>query len=218
MSGDGFDVEDLIACYRQGVFPMAEARDDERIYLIDPPERGIIPLDGFHVPHRLARTVRQGGVEIRIDSAFAQVLAECARSRPGRDDTWINPGIEMLYREMFARGLAHSVECWRDGQLVGGLYGVCLHGAFFGESMFSNETDASKTALVHLVARLRRGGYALLDAQFMTGHLSQFGCVEIAREDYRRRLKLALAIEGDFFALPPQAPGVAVLQAISHAS
>jgi len=214
----GFDVETLIDCYRQGLFPMAETRDDETIYLIDPEHRGVIPLEGFHLPHRLARTVRAGRFEVRVDSAFAQVIGECARPGPGRLETWINAPIEALYGELFQRGLAHSVETWLEGRLVGGLYGVSLGGAFFGESMFSRARDASKVALVHLVARLKAGGYRLLDAQFITDHLVQFGTEEIPRAAYHRQLAAALSVEGKFGRLPAYSTPETVLQAISQAS
>ncbi len=197
---DAFTVDDLITCYQRGVFPMADARHDESVFLIDPERRGVLPLDGVHIPRRLARTVRADTFEIRIDSAFDAVVEACATSRPGRLETWINAPIQRLYGELFARGLAHSVECWRDGAMVGGLYGVSLGAAFFGESMFSTERDASKVALAHLVARLRVGGYRLLDTQFITDHLMQFGALEIARAAYRRRLAEALACRG---RLPP---------------
>ncbi len=213
-----FDVDDLIACYRRGVFPMAEARNDETIFLIDPDLRGIIPLDAFHAPRRLARTVRSDRYDVRIDSAFADVIGGCARPAPGRTETWISHPIQNLYQELFLRGLAHSVECWREDRLMGGLYGVCLGGAFFGESMFSRERDASKIALVHLVGRLRAGGFGLLDTQFLTPHLAQFGTLEIPRAAYRVQLKRALATTADFYRMPAYAPGEAVLQAISQAS
>ena len=213
-----FTPDDLIACYRRGVFPMADSRGDERVFLVDPERRGVIPLDGFHVSRRLARTIRGDAFEVRIDSAFAEVVAACAAPRPDRPETWINRPIERLYGELFARGAAHSVEAWRDGELVGGLYGVALGGAFFGESMFSTVRDASKAALVHLVARLRVGGYRLLDAQFMTEHLAQFGAEEIDRRTYRARLAAAVAAEADFYRLTPGAGGAAVLQAISQTS
>ncbi len=196
-----FDVRDLLDCYARGVFPMADAREDARVFLIDPERRGVIPFDRFHVPRRLARTVRGDPFEVRIDTAFHEVVLACAASGPGRTETWINRPIEQLYLELHAHGFAHSVECWRDGQLVGGLYGVALQGAFFGESMFSRARDASKVALVHLVARLIAGGYVLLDAQFMTEHLAQFGAEEISRLEYHRRLGRALAVDGDFYAL-----------------
>ncbi len=219
---DGFTVEDLVACYRRGVFPMAEARDDPRVFLIDPEQRGVLPLTGFHVPRRLARTVRQAPFEVRIDTAFEAVIHACAAAAPDRPETWINAAIQHLYRELFVRGLAHTLECWRGDELVGGLYGVSLGGAFFGESMFSTERDASKVALVHLVGRLIVGGYQLLDAQFLTDHLSQFGAEKVSRSDYRRRLLAALTAPADFYRLAPAAGGAAgaelVLQAISQTS
>jgi len=213
-----FSVDDLIACYQRGVFPMADARDDERIFLIDPDRRGVIPLRGFHVPHRLARTVRGDAFQVRIDTAFEAVIEACAEARPGRMETWINAPIQALYGELYARGLAHSVECWVDGDLVGGLYGVTLGAAFFGESMFSLARDSSKVALIHLVARLIAGRYQLLDTQFLTGHLSQFGAQDIPRAHYRKRLVQALAGDADFDRLPAYANGASVLQAISQAS
>ncbi|MDO9335075.1 MAG: leucyl/phenylalanyl-tRNA--protein transferase [Caulobacter sp.] len=213
---DAFTPEDLIACYQRGVFPMADSRDDEGVFLIDPQRRGVLPLDGFQLSSRLARTVRSGRFDVHVDTAFARVVDLCAQGAPGREDTWINPTIEALYSELHRRGLAHSVETWREGRLVGGLYGVSLGGAFFGESMFSRATDASKVALVHLVARLRVGGYRLLDCQFVTDHLTQFGVVEIPRAEYHRRLAQALEVDADFgrFEDGPQA----ALQAISQAS
>jgi leucyl/phenylalanyl-tRNA---protein transferase len=215
-----FDARDLLACYARGVFPMADAREDERVFLIDPERRGVIPLDGFHVAHRLARTVRSEPFEVRTDSAFRAVVQACAEAGPGRFETWINHPIEDLYVQLHERGFAHTVECWRDGELVGGLYGVSLHGAFFGESMFSRARDASKVALVHLVARLIAGGYRLLDTQFMTAHLSQFGAVEISRRDYHRRLATALSAEGEFQRAGggEGLAGAAALQVISQAS
>lgn len=213
-----FTLEDLIECYARGVFPMAETREDDRVYLVDPEFRGVLPLETFHVPSRLARTVRSDRFEVRIDTCFADVVAACAAPRSGSDETWINEPIRRMYQDLFARGLAHSVECWLEGKMVGGLYGVSLHGAFFGESMFSTERDASKVALVHLVGRLKAGRYRLLDAQFMTGHLIQFGAEEIGRDAYLGRLKEALSVDGDFFALPSRASGAQALQAITQAS
>lgn len=212
-----FDVRDLLSCYARGVFPMADAREDERVFLIDPERRGVIPLDDFHVSRRLARTVRSEPFEIRTDTAFRSVVQACAASGPGRSETWINLPIENLYVQLNALGFAHSVECWEGGELVGGLYGVSLEGAFFGESMFSRRRDASKVALVHLVARLLLGGYRLLDAQFMTEHLNQFGAIEISRRDYRRRLALALSVDADFQRTGALG-GAAALQVISQAS
>ena len=212
-----FDAQDLLDCYARGVFPMADAREDSRVFLIDPERRGVIPLDGFHVGRRLARTVRAEPFEIRTDSGFREVVQACAASGPGRTETWINHPIEDLYVELHAKGFAHTVECWQDGELVGGLYGVSLRGAFFGESMFSRRRDASKVALVHLVARLLAGGYRLLDAQFMTDHLTQFGATEIARADYHRRLAAALDVEAGFQRAEAMG-GAAALQVISQAS
>ena len=196
-----FDARDLLDCYARGVFTMADAREDSRVFLIDPERRGVIPLAGFHVQRRLARTVRADPFEVRIDTAFHEVVLACAASGPGRMETWINRPIERLYLQLHSRGHAHSLECWQDGALVGGLYGVSLKGAFFGESMFSRRRDASKVALVHLVARLIAGGFRLLDAQFMTEHLSQFGAEEIGRAEYHRRLVRALAVDADFYGL-----------------
>lgn len=212
--------DDLIECYRHGVFPMAEARDSDELNLVDPHLRGVFPLHAFHVPKRLARTVRQDRFEVRADTAFAAVVAECAEPEGDyRDETWINADIERLYGELHARGQAHSVECWQEGELVGGLYGVSIGAAFFGESMFSRETDASKVALVHLVGRLIIGGYRLLDAQFHTDHLAQFGIEEIPRAEYQVRLAGALAgVAGAFGAAGGGTTGAVVLQAISHTS
>jgi leucyl/phenylalanyl-tRNA--protein transferase len=186
----------LISAYCQGVFPMAG--DDGVVRFYEPDPRAIIPLDAFHVPRRLARTARNGDLEIRVDSAFRRVIEECAAPRPG-GGTWINQEIIDAYTELHARGFAHSVEAWRGGELVGGLYGVAIRGLFAGESMFSRERDASKVALVHLVERLRRGGFTLLDTQFVVGpHMLQFGTVEIPRAEYHRRLVAALRVEARF--------------------
>lgn len=195
-----FDVRDVLACYARGVFPMADARDDDRVFLIDPEHRGVLPLTGFHVSRRLARTVRQDRFEVRANTAFHEVVLGCAAAGPGRVQTWINRPIEQLYLQLHDLGHAHSVEAWQDGELVGGLYGVSLKGAFFGESMFSRRTDASKVALVHLVARLIAGRFLLLDTQFLTDHLSRFGAVEIPRAEYHRRLATALNSEADLYA------------------
>ena len=213
-----FTVDDLIKCYERGVFPMADSRTDDSVFLVDPDWRGVLPLDEFHIPKRLARTVRAGLFAVRIDTAFEAVVASCAAERPGRTETWISGAIQDLYGQLFTRGLAHSIECWQDGQLVGGLYGVALGGAFFGESMFSNVRDASKVALVHLVARLIAGRYQLLDTQFITEHLTQFGVRDISRQDYQRRLGLALNRDSDFYQLPTYAAGAEVLQVITQIS
>jgi leucyl/phenylalanyl-tRNA--protein transferase len=195
--------EILIAAYAAGIFPMAESADDPELYWIDPEDRGIIPLEAFHVPRRLRRTIKQNRFEIRCDTAFEAVIRSCAAASDKRPNTWINDEIVRLYQVLFARGAAHSVECWRQGGLVGGLYGVSLGAAFFGESMFSRETDASKVALVHLVARLRLGGFRLLDTQFLTPHLARFGAVEVSRAHYRRLLAAALAQRALFPAALP---------------
>jgi leucyl/phenylalanyl-tRNA--protein transferase len=213
-----FSLDDLIDCYRRGVFPMADARHDRRVFLVDPAKRGVIPLDGFHVSRRLARTIRTGRFEVRADTAFAEVVAACATARPGRMETWINVPIQQMCDALFARGLAHSVEAWLGGRLVGGLYGIALGGAFFGESMFSTERDASKVALAHLVARLKAGGFRLLDTQFLTEHLATFGAEEISRAEYGRRLAAALPVKADFDAAGAYEGGTWVMQAISQAS
>jgi leucyl/phenylalanyl-tRNA--protein transferase len=219
---EAFSARDLLACYARGVFPMADAREDARIFLIDPERRGVIPLTGFHVPRRLARTLRAEPYEVRVDTAFHEVVLACAAPGPGRIETWINHPIERLYLRLHEMGFAHSVECWADGALAGGLYGVALKGAFFGESMFSQARDASKVALAHLAARLIVGGFHLLDTQFLTEHLAQFGAEEIGRREYQKRLKAALAVEADFqragAAGAGAAGGASVLQVISQAS
>ena len=190
--------EILLRAYAAGIFPMAESADDPELFWVDPKRRGVIPLDAFHVPRRLRRVVRQNIFTIRCDTAFEAVMHGCAESNDKRPNTWINDEILELYIGLFERGAAHSVECWHDGELVGGLYGVSLGGAFFGESMFSRVTDASKVALVHLVARLRHGGYRLLDTQFLTPHLAQFGAIEITRARYHRLLGEALRYRAAF--------------------
>lgn len=176
--------EILLRAYAEGLFPMAERRDDPALYWVSPEMRGLIPLDGFHVPRRLARTVKSGRYDVTADRAFGEVMRGCAEPAEGREQTWINDEILRLYMALHASGHAHSVECWQAGELVGGLYGVCLGAAFFGESMFSRARDASKVALVHLVEALRRGGFVLLDTQFLTRHLATFGAYEIPRDDY----------------------------------
>ena len=196
----------LLRAYALGIFPMAERRDDNEVYWVDPERRGILPLEEFHLPRRLARTVRQERFEVRCDADFDAVVEACAAPDFGRSETWINGPIRRLTNQLFALGYGHSVECRRKGELVGGLYGIALGGAFFGESMFSRERDASKVALVHLVARLKLGGFRLLDTQFITQHLAQFGTIEIARTDYRRLLAEALAAPGQFYgAVAPEA-------------
>ncbi len=175
----------VLRAYRHGLFPMAEGRAGDRLFWLDPVKRGVLPLDGFHLSRRLLRTALSGPFEVTVDRNFPGTIAGCATPLPDRTDTWINPQIERLFTELFRMGYAHSVETWQDGTLVGGLYGVSMGGVFFGESMFSFARDASKIALVHLVARLRLGGYRLLDTQFVTAHLTQFGAMEIPRDTYK---------------------------------
>jgi leucyl/phenylalanyl-tRNA--protein transferase len=194
----------LIEAYAAGIFPMAESADDPELFWVDPMRRGILPLDAFHVPRRLRRVLRSGRLAVRCDTHFEAVIRGCAEANDTRPTTWINDEIVRLYGALFARGAAHSVECWHDGELVGGLYGVSLGAAFFGESMFSRTPDASKVALVHLVARLRAGGYRLLDTQFLTPHLAQFGAVEVTRARYHRMLAEALRYRAVF---PCDLPG-----------
>ena len=201
----------LLKAYACGIFPMAESADDPGLYWIEPDRRGIIPLDRFHVPHRLARTVRSDQFEVRVDHDFAAVIEGCAEPVPGRRKTWINTRIRRLYGDLHAIGHGHSIEAWHGDRLVGGLYGVRLGRAFFGESMFSRERDASKVALVHLVARLVAGGFTLLDTQFVTDHLARFGALEVGRRDYQRLLDAALDGFGDFARAPRRLSGADAL-------
>ncbi|KAB2875101.1 MAG: leucyl/phenylalanyl-tRNA--protein transferase [Bauldia sp.] len=208
----------LLKAYAVGIFPMAESADDPGLYWIEPEARGIIPLDEFHIPRRLARTVAGDLFEIRIDTDFEAVIEGCAEAMPGRLKTWINERIRRLYRDLFALGHCHTIEAWRNGHLVGGLYGVRLGAAFFGESMFSRERDASKVALVHLVARLKAGGFRLLDTQFTTRHLKQFGAIDVDRRAYHRLLEEAIAGDADFYRLAGGATGEDALQSVSQTS
>ncbi len=198
-SDDAITPDLLLQAYAAGVFPMAESADDPGLYWVEPRERGVLPLDDFHVSASLAKTVRSDRFTIRIDTDFDAVIGACAETR---DDTWINARIRSLYGALFDRGDAHTVEAWRGDRLVGGLYGVSIGGAFFGESMFHLERDASKAALVHLVARLRKGGYRLLDTQFVTPHLATFGALAVPRRRYRLMLEEAIAARGDFLVWP----------------
>lgn len=206
--------EILLKAYAVGMFPMAESAEDPSLFWVEPEWRGVIPLDGFHLPRRLARTVRQDVFDMRIDTDFEAVIDGCAAPAAGRRKTWINGRIRRLYGELFRRGHCHTVEAWQDGKLVGGLYGVSLGAAFFGESMFSRRNDASKVSLVHLMARLVAGGYRLLDTQFITEHLTQFGALEIPREIYAARLEAAIQDRGDWLALPPVIEGADALAAL----
>jgi leucyl/phenylalanyl-tRNA--protein transferase len=216
------DPDLLLRAYSIGVFPMADSRVADDVYWVEPKKRGILPLDKFRLARSLAKTIRSDRFTVTADRAFAEVVSECARSTADRPDTWINPAIESAYADLHRRGHAHSIETWQDGRLVGGLYGVKLGGAFFGESMFSRESNASKVALAWLVARLRYGRFSLLDCQFITDHLQSLGAIEVSRDDYVALLDGALGIAGgtiggavvgappDFFALdglaPPEAP------------
>ena len=211
------DPDLLLRAYAGGIFPMAESADDPELFWVEPDKRGVLPLDGFHLARRLARTVRSEHFTVTCDTDFDAVIDGCAAPAPGREGTWINAEIRRLYGELFRRGHVHTVEVRRDGRLVGGLYGVRIGGAFFGESMFSRETDASKVALVHLVARLRIGGFVLLDAQFITAHLARFGAIEVPRRAYRARLAAALPVVAGFhrFGRPGEATsGAAAVAAI----
>jgi len=198
--------EVLLKAYACGIFPMAESADDPALYWIEPEKRGIIPLERFHLPARLARTVRSDRFTVTIDRDFDAVLDACAEPRAGRPRTWINTRIRTLYRKLHERRHCHSVEAYEGDTLAGGLYGVTLGRAFFGESMFHRRRDASKVALVHLVARLRAGGFKLLDTQFVTDHLKTFGAVEVPRRQYHKLLEAALAGDGDFGALGGKRP------------
>lgn len=195
---------------------MAESRDDEGFFIVDPEWRCVFPLDGFHVPRRLARTIRRDTFTFTINREFARVIDGCAAPGKDREDTWINPDIRALYMELHKCGTAHSVEARINGELVGGLYGVAVGGAFFGESMFSWVTDASKAALVQLVARLKRGGFKMLDAQFITPHLEQFGAQTLPRRIFHALLGAALETHGDFRALPVETKGAELLSALPH--
>jgi leucyl/phenylalanyl-tRNA---protein transferase len=187
------DIDLLLRGYANGVFPMADARDDANAYWVEPKRRAILPLGGFRVSASLAKTIRQNRFRVTADTAFAQVIDTCAAVAPDRDETWINADIEAAFRVLHAKGSAHSVECWQGDELVGGLYGLSMGRAFFGESMFSRATDASKVALAWLVARLKMGGYELLDCQFMTDHLASLGAIEISQTAYVKLLKNALS-------------------------
>jgi len=209
----------LLRAYAVGIFPMAESADDPTLYWIEPEARGIMPLDeDFHVPKRLARTIASNRFTVTVDDAFEEVITACAAPAPGRRKTWINSRIRRLYTALYELGHCHSVEVRYEDRLVGGLYGVRLGAAFFGESMFSIERDASKVALVHLVARLRVGGFRLLDTQFITPHLARFGAYEVPKADYHRLLDAAVAETADFYRFAGGATSEDVLQSVSQTS
>lgn len=210
--------DSLLRSYMLGLFPMADSVEAKDLFWVDPDLRGVIPFDAFHVSRSLRKTIRKGRFEVTFDGDFKGVMEACREKRPERPSSWINDEIIELYCELHERGHAHSVETRLDGKLVGGLYGVSLGAAFFGESMFSHMTDASKTALVYLVARLKSGGYTLLDTQFQTEHLSSFGAVEMPRGRYHTYLQEALETAADFYSLPVNTSPEAVLQLIDHKS
>ena len=217
----GITLDMLLRAYAHGIFPMSESRHDPHISWFDPDKRGILPLEAFHLPRRLARLVHQDRFRVSVDEDFRAVIEGCASPRPGRWTTWINDSIIDMFTGLHAIGHAHSVECWDGDELAGGLYGVALGAAFFGESMFSVRDDASKVALAHLMARLHAGGFRLLDTQFVTGHLARFGAAEISRAEYLRRLKSAVGREADFYSLGAATPGseiLALLQSMTQTS
>ncbi|MEI6418187.1 MAG: leucyl/phenylalanyl-tRNA--protein transferase [Sphingomonadales bacterium] len=219
------DPDMLLRAYASGIFPMAERADSSDVFWVEPKRRGVLPLDGFHLPRSLAKLLKQGRFRLTVDTAFSDVLAACAAPSPGRSETWINPLIAEAYARLHAQGHAHSVEAWdHDGQLAGGLYGVRLGGAFFGESMFTRVRDASKCCLAALVARLQVGGFQLLDTQFLTSHLAGFGAVEMPAREYRLQLRDALAVSGDFGAFEADVAasgmrtGQRIVQLLTHTS
>ena len=200
-----FDVditpELIIRAYRAGIFPMSEDASDENLFWVSPELRGILPLDGFRLSTSLRKAMRRSGFNVRVDTDFEAVIDACATVGADRETTWINGTIRQVYGQLFARGVAHTVEVWDGPELVGGLYGLAIGGAFFGESMFHRRTNASKIAMAHLVARLNAGGFVLLDTQFLTDHLESLGGIEISREDYEERLADALTYQADWHAI-----------------
>jgi leucyl/phenylalanyl-tRNA--protein transferase len=212
------DIDLLLRGYANGVFPMADARDDTSAYWVEPKRRAILPLSGFRVSQSLAKTIRQDRFRVTADTAFARVIDTCAAVAPDRDETWINADIEAAFRVLHARGLAHSVECWHEGELIGGLYGLAMGRAFFGESMFSRATDASKVALAWLVARMKMGGFELLDCQFMTEHLASLGAIEISQAAYLKLLNQALSASDQVSTVASPSPSGASAGSASGAA
>lgn len=210
--------QDVLRAYMNGYFPMADSREDEDIFWVEPEFRGTFPLDKFHIPRSLAKTIRKEPYRVTVDTAFSDVMKGCASPAKDRAETWINGTIFELYNQIHAMGYAHSIECWEGDDLVGGLYGIAMNGAFFGESMFHTKTDASKIALVYLVARLKCGGYTLLDAQFMTEHLARFGATSMPQDDYLKELDEALKVNTDFYSLGKDLGPEPILQLITHTS
>lgn len=212
------DPDDLLKAYTLGYFPMAKTRFDEHVLWVMPEARGVLPLGEARAPKRLLRTLMAEPFEVTIDTAFSEVIALCAKTTKSREDTWINHAVEDVFVALHASGHAHSVECWRGGELAGGLYGLALGGIFCGESMFSIARDASKIAMLHLIARLKHGGFQLLDTQFYTDHLAQFGVRECPNTDYQLMLNSMLARRADFRRPPLQLPALTVLQSITQTS
>ncbi|MCK5575016.1 MAG: leucyl/phenylalanyl-tRNA--protein transferase [Sphingomonadales bacterium] len=210
--------QDVLRAYVNGYFPMADSREDDDIFWVEPEERGVFPLDTFHIPKSLVKTIKKEPFTVTVDRAFPAVMKGCASPLKGRDETWINHVIYDLYTQLHKEGFAHSVECWQDDKLVGGLYGISINGAFFGESMFHLKTDASKVALVYLVARLKHGGFKLLDAQFITEHLMRFGAVTMPQEKYLEKLREAVTVTADFYSLAEDVSPTRVLQLITQTS
>ena len=209
----------LLKAYSCGIFPMAESAEDDELFWIEPKHRGIIPLDQVHVPKRLARTIRSEKFKVKIDQDFQGVMQGCADPRPDRPSTWINNRIKELYYELFENGHCHTVEVYHDDKLVGGLYGVELNAAFFGESMFSYMPDASKVALIYLIARLKHAEFTLLDTQFVTDHLANFGAIEVSREEFQRRLeRTRVRRRRDFGDLDTETPATGILQLVNQTS
>ena len=208
----------LINAYTNGVFPMAKTKSSNEIFWVDPEKRGIIPLKKFHLSKSLEKTIKSSPYVITFDKAFPEVIRACAMATKGRNETWINGQIVTLFETLSNHGLAHSIECWENNKLVGGLYGLALGGVFFGESMFHKSRDASKVALVYLVARLNKGGFKLLDSQFMTKHLKQFGALEITRHEYLKKLKNGLKVEADFYCLESNSSTNSILQLVTQIS
>lgn len=214
MSDRTLTPELLLGAYAAGVFPMAETRDDPKVYWVDPRERGVLPLDGFHMSHSLTRRMRQGNYHATLNTGFAQILDGCA----DRDETWINATIRDLMLELHTRGYAHAFGIWQDDRLIGGMYGLTIGGAFFGESMFSNATDGSKMALAWAVDHLRRTGFALFDTQFLTPHLASLGAVEISRTQYHALLKPAIEAPADLYKFEIETDPQAVVQRMTQTS
>lgn len=211
-------IELLLRAYSCGIFPMADSRDPGELYWVEPKIRGILPLDQFHLPRSLKRTIKKQPFRVTVDKAFAKVIRLCGAPEAGRSDTWISEEIVQVYSELFEQGHAHSIECWRMGKLAGGLYGVQIGAAFFGESMFHLESEASKVALAYTVARLKAGGYSLFDVQFVSDHLTRFGVTGVAKERYLMLLQDALKKKANFYKLPDEPSAENVLQLIAQTS